>query len=442
MTHAINNINLCDYVCFLAPGGYLAYFGPPQGACQYFNRTDFGEIYTLLEPTEQDKGIPKKAGEDFKRFLQNSGNAQPTSVPTVPLRRKNKRKHPKRSFWRQLGLLTQRYFELLFNDRSNLRILVAQAPIIGFILMFLILGVGSSGFDPNKIIQCPTTAQVITATGLPDLPTLSNPPVSKSCAKLEHFLTANPRGKAYATSRGGVNAALQDFIVPGPGDAPTILFIIAFAAVMFGSINAAREIVKELPIYERERAVSLGIPPYIFSKITVLGIFCLLQSAFLVGLIDIVDPFQHSILLYPPLEVYITVALTSLTGLMAGLTISSLVNNTDRAMSFIPIILLPQVVFAGTLFPLTNSVMQTVGFFFPMRWAMLALGSTVGLHSDKINGDEIYGSEPTFHSTLFSTYSHTQAVHYLLLSWAVLGGFIVVLTLVLSWNLKRKDRHK
>src|SRR6266700_1674745 len=30
VTHATNNINNCDYVCFLAQGGRLAYFGPPD----------------------------------------------------------------------------------------------------------------------------------------------------------------------------------------------------------------------------------------------------------------------------------------------------------------------------------------------------------------------------------------------------------------------------
>lgn len=63
-----------------------------------------------------------------------------------------------------------------------------------------------------------------------------------------------------------------------------------FTAIMFGCINGTREIVKEVPIYLRERMVNLGIFPYMFSKVIVMGIFCLLQSIFL----------------FPPLEVYIT----------------------------------------------------------------------------------------------------------------------------------------
>ncbi len=48
VTHATNNINACDYVCFLAQGGRLAYFGPPDEAKSYFGKTDFAEIYTSL----------------------------------------------------------------------------------------------------------------------------------------------------------------------------------------------------------------------------------------------------------------------------------------------------------------------------------------------------------------------------------------------------------
>jgi ABC-type multidrug transport system ATPase subunit len=44
VTHATNNVNVCDHVCFLARGGRLAYFGPPEDAKTYFGKTDFAEI--------------------------------------------------------------------------------------------------------------------------------------------------------------------------------------------------------------------------------------------------------------------------------------------------------------------------------------------------------------------------------------------------------------
>ena len=35
-THTTNNLDICDYICFLAPGGRLAYFGPPDQSTQIF----------------------------------------------------------------------------------------------------------------------------------------------------------------------------------------------------------------------------------------------------------------------------------------------------------------------------------------------------------------------------------------------------------------------
>ena len=236
--------------------------------------------------------------------------------------------------------------------------------------------------------------------------------------------------------------ALQDFILPGPGYASTVLFLMSFSAIMFGCINAIREFVKEAPIYRRERTVNLGILPYMLSKIVVLGVLCLVQSLILVAVVEIFDPFKHSVFLPPFLEVYITIALTSLAGLMLGLTISAVAPNNDRAMSFLPLLLLPQVIFAGTVFPLTNWFLQYPAMLFPIRWAMAALGSTVGMHSDKFNGDEIVGNTYTYHSTLFSTYSHAQAQQFLLLTWLALLIMIVVFGLVIAFFLKRKDVRK
>src|SRR6516162_5078976 len=76
VTHATNNINVCDYICFVAQGGRLAYFGPPNEAKTYFAKTDFAEIYSALEPTEENRDIPAQAeakfrqSEDFKRYLE------------------------------------------------------------------------------------------------------------------------------------------------------------------------------------------------------------------------------------------------------------------------------------------------------------------------------------------------------------------------------------
>ena len=445
VTHATNNINFCDYVCFLSTGGNLAYFGPPEEAKTYFKQPEFAEIYSLLDPGDDRPHTPVEVGEKFRqsrtyqKYISDPLSQKP-KTSTQLLREQQPGSRSRRgNGWRQFLLLTQRYLELLKNDRVSLAILLLQAPIIGLLLLFLIKGVGPGGFDPGNVIQCPSTMAIVAPGVYPDVPTPSNPIISKNCTRVVNFLTNNPLGKVYANLRGGVNKALQDFIVSGPGEASSVLFLMTFAAIMFGCVNAVREIVKEAPIYKRERAVNVGILPYMFSKIVVLGVLCLLQSLILIICISIFDPFHHSTFLPPFLEVYITLTLTSWSGLMLGLMVSALAPNNDRAAGVVPLLLLPQAIFSGAIFPLTNWFLQIIGVFFPARWAMVALSSSVGLHSEKVNGDEIFGNNYSYHGTLFSIYSQREALQYLLLMWLALIITILVYGVAIGYFLKRKD---
>ncbi len=446
VTHTTNNINTCDYICFLG-SGRLVYFGPPHQAMQFFKKTDFAEIYNELD-TEQ---ACKRWSEDFRRssdYKTYISDPLQTTDTGVHQGIRAKLKQPKRCRpLCQWLFLCKRYLELLKNDRWNLAILLLQAPVIALILFTIInVSMGPGGFDPNMVVQCPRTAQIFTNVGLPEIPSPSSPAVSTDCNQLEKKLKTTQQGRAYAARRGGVSEALQDFIVPGPGKAPIILFIMALSAMMCGCINSSREIVKEEPIYRRERAMNVGILPYLFSKVTILGILCLLQSAALVGIISLADPLRHGTFLPGWVEVYIAIALTSLAGLMLGLTVSAIVPNSDRATSFLPLLLVPQIVFSGILFPLDNQALQIIGMALPVRWAMAALGSTVGVHGDKWfgpsqEGDKLFGNNYSYHGTLFSTYSLANATWHLIYTWLALGAMIVVFILMTILCLMLKDRR-
>ncbi len=66
ITHATKNVMLADKVVFLARGGYLAWFGPPEEALEYFDTfrperarragtMEFDEIYAVLDDPSQGK---------------------------------------------------------------------------------------------------------------------------------------------------------------------------------------------------------------------------------------------------------------------------------------------------------------------------------------------------------------------------------------------------
>ncbi|HLZ55829.1 MAG TPA: FHA domain-containing protein [Ktedonosporobacter sp.] len=475
VTHATTNINVCDYICFLAQGGRLAYFGPPNEARTFFQKHDFAEIYSVLEPTKDQPQIAQeaearfKASSDYEQYVlgpMHDGVMGHFNGPTTrSVSKHSRRGHPLSQFL----LLFRRYVELLSHDKGNLFVLLLQAPIIALILVVMLhYEIGGDIFHADKLVQCRTqisvagTRVVARPTGMTSGPRKGGDPTSSggnplqgiatltlpdakgsdlvACDRVVDFLRKDPAGGSYARKRGGVSQALQDFIIAGPGaDAQRVLFMMVFATVLFGCINGAREIVKEAPIYRRERAINLGILPYLFSKIAVLGLLCLLQSAVLVLIVDIGVPLEQGVFLPIFLEVYITLLLTSLAGLMLGLAVSALAPNNDWAISFVPLVLVPQVIFSGTTTPFKDWLTQILALAFPTRWAMVALGTSLGLHSDKIGGDKLLGDDAAYHGTLFSTFSQADATQRIVLAWVALGMIILVLATLTGVFLKRKD---
>ncbi len=470
VTHATNNINACDYICFLCFGGRMAFFGPPQEAMTYFGKTDFAEIYSSLEATEENPNVPQEAdmrfrtSQDYKRYVDEPLRLrQGQATGAVQTLKRPKRGNP----FTQFFLLSQRNLELLKNNTSNLAILLLQAPLIALLLMLLVrFEVGAGIFDAGKIVQCfpriSISQQTATQIGLPPQsggvigPT--NPKTNSNgtvdCNSVLSFLQGNKSsdpngfGPKYVNTFSGStttakqNTALQNFVTIGASiNAQRALFIIAFVAVLFGCINGTREIVKEATIYRRERTVNLGLVPYVLSKIMILGLLALFQSFCLLIVVQLFEPLQQGIIFPPILETYITLALTALAGLMVGLAASAFAANEDSANSLLPFLLIPQVVFAGVEIPLKDYLLQIVAFFFPTRWAMANLGTSIGLHSDKLGGDTLFGNSNTYIPQLFSTYSHADSASRMLLSWGALIALSIVLAIVTSIGLKLKDRR-
>jgi len=462
VTHATNNINTCDYVCFLCQGGRLAFFGPPEEAKAYFGKTDFAEIYSSLEPTEENPNVPEEASSRFKVSQQykeyviapmrtspvESGSTN--GLPKVQEVKRPKNGNPLKQFI----LLSQRNLELLKNDSSNLIILLLQAPLIALLLMLLIRAeVGTGIFDAINVVQCAPRISTTRITlqpqtgGIIGLNTGKNDPVD--CNRIVVYLRSDATGQQYVNSYSGATladkqkTALQDFIVLGNSiNAQKALFLISFVAVLFGCINGTREIVKESSIYRRERTVNLGIIPYVASKFLVLGALALVQSGALLLIVQLFEPLHQGIILPIVLETYVTLVLTSLAGLMVGLTASAFAANEDSANSLLPFLLIPQVVFAGVEIPIKDYFLQSAAAIFPTRWAMAALGTSMGLHSDKLGGDKLFGNDTTYHGQLFSTFTHADSVNRMLLSWGALVVLIIALTVVMCIGLKRKDIRK
>lgn len=145
-------------------------------------------------------------------------------------------------------------------------------------------------------------------------------------------------------------AILLAIIVGDSVNASQTLFIAAIVSIWFGANNAVREIVSEASIYVRERLVNLKIPSYVFSKFAVLSGIALIQCLLFVGILVGMGRLKTGDFLSLTLILY----LTSLVGISMGLFFSGLVNSTEKAMSILPLILIPQLLLSGYIKPIDD----------------------------------------------------------------------------------------
>ena len=333
VTHATANITQCDHVAFLARGR-LVWFGPPAEALKHFGVQDFSDIYTEIEKDPEALEKKYRASDACRKYvverqkILTGRKAETGSMPAqAPV--------PPRSAGsvRQFGILTRRYLELVFRDRLLLFILLAVMPVIG--LMLSVLG--------HRDDLTGKTAAEITAA------------FEKSQDTLAHFSIV--------------------------GDAEKLLFMTALAVVLLGLFGAAYEIVKERPVYRRERMVNLRIGPYLLSKVIVLFGFSLLQCAALLGALMLtVQLPEHGIFLSGPLEFYVTLVLTALASILMGLFVSAVTPSSNTVIYIVLLVVFGQILFTGTIFKLPETA-KPASFGMLTRWSLESLGSTADMDS-------------------------------------------------------------
>jgi ABC-type multidrug transport system ATPase subunit/pSer/pThr/pTyr-binding forkhead associated (FHA) protein len=339
ITHATKNVMLADKVIFLARGGYLAWFGPPDEALAYFDQyrserdrraseMEFDQIYAILDnsangsPADWAKRYQEHAAhrQYIAQPLAEAGHAVPGAQAAQPGQRPaaEKRKRPRQvSALRQFFILSARNVNILMRDRFTLGLMLLVPLAVS--MLDVILAV---------------------------------------------LLGRNP------------------FTVEESGNMPNVmitLFLLALYGVLVGGVGQMREIVKEAEIYKRERLVNLKILPYVVSKIWVAMLLALYQTAVFVTVHYLAFDMPGSWL--EAGLVYVTLALSTLAGMMLGLFASSLAPNSNSASLLVIVMMIPQIVLGGALIALPGPGLY-VSAFTTTRWAFEALMSITGVGSD------------------------------------------------------------
>ncbi|MEU9173519.1 FHA domain-containing protein [Streptomyces sp. NPDC048420] len=129
VTHSVLSLDVCDRLLVLAPGGKIAYYGPPEDALAYFGFRQWPEAFEAFE-RDQDRDW---AGDFRVSAFQHQYVTEATAQPRMP------RSEPviitppprPRSRGAQLATLIRRYTAALGADRTFLAIMIALPFVMG-----------------------------------------------------------------------------------------------------------------------------------------------------------------------------------------------------------------------------------------------------------------------------------------------------------------------
>jgi ABC-type multidrug transport system ATPase subunit len=323
VTHSVESLHLCDRVLFLAPGGQVAYFGPPAQAASYFERPD---LQTVFQALSSETGWAERfAGSPLHDELVARPVAAMALTVAAPseLLPTDARRLGRKQWLRQLWTSTRRTARSLIADRRNLLILLATAPVLG--LVFL--------------LRLPTDQLRSLA---PD--------------EVPLFSRAN---------------------------AP--LMLLSLAMTQLGINVSARQIVRELPLFRRERTVGLSPSAYLISKFAVMATIGAVQAlvCVLIVLARQGGPDAGAVLSSGRAELVIVFFATWLAGMALGLLCSALATSESRLNLVLPAIIgLQSLAVTGTAITGIPSVpvLDQTEYVASASWGFTAAASTVKLN--------------------------------------------------------------
>lgn len=391
ITHATANIRMCDKLVFLTREGQLAFFGSPSEALAHFDVKDFVDIYRKLDREKNSKSW----AEEYKRSAiyrkyRNRIRNRPQQIERTIGESLGKTTAEKRalhsSFFEQWRILTGRYIRLLSRDRKNLFILCLQAFIIPFLLVLAFYHSAPTFRYSDYRPQDLEITQQIVAAG--------------KVEEVQQNIQEEKNRRSFMSN---------------------CVALMVFTSIWLGTSNAAREIVKEQAIYRRERLAGVRIVPYLLSKIGVLSAISLVQMLLLVSIVAYsldLPEFWYNVLAF---------FLLSLAGGMMGLVISAIASNSDKALSTVPIVLVPQIILSGALVPITHVKPEYIKAVFNLavsKWGYELVG-----------GDIININSRSALQQPFPALSGNFSAH-----WGILVLFILLLCGMAIIALLSKDR--
>ncbi|RLL66172.1 FHA domain-containing protein [Streptomyces sp. Z26] len=321
VTHSVAELQLCDKLLVMAPGGGVAYFGPPEEALNFFGYDTWADVFSAFENYRDYDWMGRWQGsQHYQMYAADIDAVEPQAQQIMPQLPSRVRKP--QSWGSQLWTLIRRYVSVIASDKGFLLLTVLLPVVLGVVSTLM---PSDYGFRQSAL---------------------------------------------HAKDPTSFNSSA------GP-----ILMIIAVGMCFSAAANSVRELIKERVIYERERATGLSRSAYLMSKVIVLSVITAFQGLIICGIGFAPREMPDEGLFMPPaLEMGIAVVALGFTSMAFGLVISALVKTAEKTMPLLVMFAIVQVVFTGTLFQLYNSPgVEQIAYLMPSRWAVGAAGASIDL---------------------------------------------------------------
>ena len=132
VTHSVANLDTCDRLLVLVPGGKVAFYGPPDEGLSYFSEPGWAEVFQAFEAyPDRDWAGEFAASPAYAQYVLGrpspapAPNEQELAAAPPPQRRGG---------FRQMTTLTRRYVRVIASDRGYLTFMGLLPIILGALI--------------------------------------------------------------------------------------------------------------------------------------------------------------------------------------------------------------------------------------------------------------------------------------------------------------------
>jgi energy-coupling factor transporter ATP-binding protein EcfA2 len=135
VTHSVDNLDNCDRLLVLVPGGRIAYYGPPADGLRYFARSRWAEVFQAFEQyPDRDWAAEFKASPYFQQYVQDQ---QPRPGQSSGIPENAEPPVQRRGGFAQMTTLTRRYLRVIAADRGYLGFMALLPVVLGLLIHFV-----------------------------------------------------------------------------------------------------------------------------------------------------------------------------------------------------------------------------------------------------------------------------------------------------------------